>query len=341
MSRHIRPPGDGWEPRAPLCLLACGEAHDLAEGVAEGLGVGLTPSREVWFESGEAKHAIEANVRGADVYLFARPIVPGSARSPYDRTMALLHAVDAARCADAARVTVVLPYLPGTRQDKRKGHVREGVTTGLLARLLTAAGVSMVITVEPHNEAVIGCYDPSRCVFEAVSVTTPFAAFLAREGLVGDVVASTDVGGLEMARAYAQRLGRPIAALSKERDYSRASTVVNTTVIGEVAGRSVLIVDDIVDTAGSVCAAARGLWERGATDLVVAGVHTLLSGPGWDRLRDLRAEAEARGVSLRLAATSSVVHRGAPPWLSTFGLEPLLAEVIRSVHTRGSVRALE
>ena len=284
---------------------------------------------------------LESNIRGCDCYIFLQPVVPGSERSIYDRTMALLHAVDAARMADADRVSVVVPYLPGTRQDKRKGHVREGVTTGLMARMLQAAGVSMVITVEPHNEALYGSYDPSRCVLEAVSITRPFAGFLRDEGLVCDVVASTDVGGLEMARAYAQEHGRPIAALSKERDYSATSVVMNTSVIGDVAGKSVLIVDDIVDTAGSVASAVQSLWAEGATDIVVAGVHALLSGPGWERVHGLHAEAERRGVSFRMAGTSSVVHHEAPGWYAQFGLEPLLAKVIRSVNARGSVRALE
>lgn len=331
-------PGEG---RAPLCLLSCGDAEPLASSVARHLMVPLTPSRELWFSCGEAKHVIDANIRGCDCYVFQQPVQPGSARSIYDRTVALLHAVDAARFADASRVTVVVPYLPGSRQDKRKGHVREGVTTGLVARMLEAAGVQMVITVEPHNEAIYGCYDPSKCVFEAVSTTVPFARFLDASGLACDVVASTDVGGLEMARAYAQRLGKPIAALSKERDYSKSSAVINTSVIGEVEGKSVLIVDDIVDTAGSVASAVRSLWDKGAQDIVVAGVHMLLSGPAWERLGELHTEAGQRGVSFRLAGTSSVVHPDAPDWYAQFGLEPLLAKVIRSVNTRGSVRAVE
>ncbi|MBX2796258.1 MAG: ribose-phosphate diphosphokinase [Myxococcales bacterium] len=327
--------------RAPMCLVACGAAEDLATRVAEHLHAVVTPSSEEWFACGEAKHVIHRHIRGCDCYVFQQAVKPGDSRSIYDRTMAMLHAVDAARVADVDRVTVVMPYLPGTRQDKRKGHLREGVTTGLMARLLQAAGVGMVLTVQPHNEAISGCYDPARCVLEAVTVTAPFARFLQDEGLSCDVVASTDVGGLEMARAYAQVLGRPIAALSKERDYSTSSTVLTTSVIGDVAGRSVLIVDDIVDTAGSVVSAVRSLWEKGATDVVVAAVHLLLSGPAWQRLKELRREAVERGHRFVLAGTSSVIHPDAPDWMVRFDLEPLLARVIRSVNTRGSVRALE
>jgi ribose-phosphate pyrophosphokinase len=328
-------------PRAPLVLLACRDGIDLAGGVAERLGTRVIPGEDQWFASGEAKYVVHENVRGCDCYVFQRPIVPGSERSTYDRLMAALHAADALRHADAARVTLVMPYLPGCRQDKRKDHAREGVSTGLFFRLLASAGVSMVITVDPHNEALVGAYDPSRCVLEAVSVAGPFAEFLQQHGLVADVVASTDVGGLELARRYAKQLGRPIAALSKERDYSRPHTVAATTVIGDVVGRSVLIVDDIVDTAGSVESAVHSLWNEGATDIVVAGVHLLLSGEGRERLSRLQVEAATRGHSFRVASTGSVVHPAPAAWMASMGLEPLLADVIRSVNTRGSVRALE
>jgi len=327
--------------RAPMCLMSCDPARELARAVAEELGVEVTESRDQWFACGEGKHVIGVNVRGHDVYLFQQPVVPGSERSLYDRWTMLLHAVDAARQSDAERITVVLPYFPGSRQDKRKGHTREGVSTGLFARMMEAAGVSMVITVEPHNEAMSGCFDPRLCVLESVSITRGFCDFIRSRGLQRDVVASTDVGGLERARRFALGLGSPVAALSKERDYSRPSQVAQTTVIGEVAGKSVLIIDDIVDTAGSVVAAVDSLWDAGAKDIVIAGAHMLLSGPAWARLEALRGRAEARGCELQVVGTSSVVHAEAPDWYHSYPLEPLLAQIVRRVNTRGSVRALE
>ncbi len=329
------------EARAPLCLIACDHARDLAEGVGKRLGVAVTPSRDVWFGVGEGKHVIDKNVRGTDVYVFQRAVAPGTGRTVYDNLLMALHAVDAARLADADRVTLVLPYLPGTRQDKRKGHTREGVSTGLFARLIQAAGASMVLTVEPHTEGLVGCYDPRRTVLESVSIGNPFARFLDERGLVGEVVASTDVGGLETARMYAQALKRDLAALSKERDYSQANTVTRTTVLGDVQDRDVLIVDDIVDTAGSVVSGVRSLWERGARGIFVACAHPLLSGPGWERLTELHAEATSRGVRFAIAGTTSVLHPYPPTWYTAFSLEALLADVIRSVNSRGSVRALE
>lgn len=328
-------------PRAPLCLLACADAWDLAETIGRELGHGVTPSHDTWFACGEGKHVIDANVRGTDVYVLARTIVPGATHSVYDRLMMALHAVDAARNADADRVTLVLPYLPGSRQDKRKAWVREGVTTGLFARMFEAAGVSMLITVEPHNEATIGCYRPNQAVFEGIAVTRSFSRHLEAEGIRCDVVGSTDVGGLEMAREFAAALRCDLVALSKERDYSRPNTVARTSLIGDVAGRSVMIIDDIVDTAGSVVSAVSTLWEAGATDIVVVGAHLLLSGPAWSRLSDLEEQARSRGRTFRVVGTSSVRHTDPPSWYSEFAIEPLLAKVIRSVNTRGSVRAVE
>ena len=327
--------------RAPMALLACDDARSFAAKVGEHLGLPLTPSHDTWFACGEGKHVIEANIRGADVYLFQRPVVPGGARSVNDRMVMLLHAVDAARLADADRITVVLPYFPGGRQDKRKHNVREGVSTGLFARMLQAAGVDMVVTVEPHEESMVGCFDPRQTVFEGLTITPLLAHAIREAGLRPDVVGSTDVGGLEMARMVAQPLEAGIVALSKERDYSRPNVVATTTVIGDVAGRDVLIVDDIIDTAGSLVSAAQALWAAGARAITVAGAHLLLTGPAWSRLEGLAAEAARRGVAFRVVGTTGIVHPNPPAWYHEVPLEPLLARVIRSVNTRGSVRAAE
>lgn len=327
--------------RAPIAVMACEDAIHLGRALGQGLGIALTPSRDVWFASGEGKHVIDANLRGTDTYIVQRCCGSDSVWSAYDRFTMLLHAVDAARFADAGRVTAVIPYLPGTRQDKRKDHVREGVSTGLFARMLTAAGADMVITIEPHTEAVVGCYNPRECVLESVSVCRPFARFLRQQGWTPDCVASTDVGGLERARQFAQVLQCDLVALSKERDYSAPSQVAKTTVVGNVKGRSVLIVDDIVDTAGSVVAAAHALWQAGARDIAIAGVHMVLSDPAWDRLKGLAQEASERGVDFRLGGTNTVCHRRMELPMATFDLSDLLTSVVRSVNSCGSVRALE
>lgn len=329
--------------RPPIKLLACEGARDLATAVATHLGTSLTPSNDTWFACSEGKHVIDENIRGADVYIFQRSALGLGANdehSPYERFVMLLHAVDAARHADAERVTVVMPYLLGSRQDKRKGRTREGVSTGLFARMLREAGASMVISVEPHNEAISGAYAPALCVFEPVFVAHALGDWMQQRGLAGELFASTDVGGLQLARRFAKHLHRGIVALSKERDYSQPNTVAHTTVIGEVRDRTVTIVDDIVDTAGSAVAAAEALWESGARDIVIAGIHPLHSAPAWDRLDDLAERARKRGFKFAVVGTTSVVHVGAPDWYQSFPLEAVLAEVVHSVNARGSVRGV-
>ena len=116
---------------------------------------------------------------------------------------------------------------------------------------------------------------------------------------------------------------------------------MKSTVIGDPKGKRVLLVDDIVDTAGSVQSAVRALWDAGASDITVAAIHMLLSGPGWDRLFELSTEAQTRGFQFSVVGTSAVPHHDAPSFYRSFALEPLLADVVRSVNTRGSIRALE
>jgi len=206
---------------------------------------------------------------------------------------------------------------------------------------LTAAGADMVMTFEPHTEAIVGCYEPRLCVLESIGVCRPFARFLKGIGWTPDCVASTDVGGLERARQFAQVLECDLVALSKERDYTSQSTVTRTTVVGDVAGRSVLLVDDIVDTGGSVVAAVDALWAAGATDISVAGVHMVLSDPAWERLAALNTEASERGHTFRLAGTNTVRHRSPGLPMAVFELDDLIASAIQRINTRGSVRALE
>ena len=325
---------------APLAMLACEAGRELAEDVATTLDLKTVPSTESWFACGEGKLVIDANIRGCDAYVFQNCVGSGDDRSVYDRFVMLLHAVEAAKLADAMFVTAVLPYYPGARQDKRKGRVREGISAGLFARMLSVAGAHRVLTVEIHNDAIAGMFDASRTTLETVYLTKHMASWMQERGLVGDVVVSPDVGGMERARRYAERMHADLAALSKERDYSRPNEVIRSTLIGDVSGRSVLLLDDIIDTAGSVVAAIDELKSHGATDITVACAHPLLSGPAWDRLTKVAKRASEERWTFRLVGTSTVRHPGAPSWYETFPLEPLLAQVITKINSRGSVTGL-
>jgi ribose-phosphate pyrophosphokinase len=323
--------------RAPLQILSCAAARPLADEVARHLGVPLVRSQDLWFASGECKHTIEENIRGSDLYVFGAPIAPADSRSVYDRFIMVLHALEAASQSDAEWVTAVLPYFPGARQDKRKGRTREAISAGLFARMLQEAGAHRVVTVDIHNEAIGGMFDPSRCRLENVELCHRYAGWLRARGLAGDTVAAPDVGGLERARHFASELAADLVAISKERDYSRPNTVKSSTVIGEAADRDILLVDDIIDTAGSVVAAVQALKREGARNITVACSHPVMSGPAWQRLQALADEAQAGGWRFRVVGSSSIAHAAAPSWFETFPIAPLLGQVIAKINGRGSV----
>ena len=317
--------------------MACDAGHALASAVATQLGAPLVPIQELWFSCGEGKVVIDENIRGTDVYVFQSPIAPTDPRSTYDRFVMLLHAVEAAALSDAEWVTAVLPYFPGARQDKRKGRVREGISAGLFARMLQEAGAHRVVTVDIHNEAIAGMFDPVRCRLENVHLCHRLARWLKARGIAGNTVAAPDVGGMERARGYAAELHANLVGLSKERDYSTVNTVKRATLIGEVDGQDVLLVDDIIDTAGSVCAAVEELKRHGTRNITIACSHPVLSGPAWERLTHLARTADREGWRFTVVGSTSVVHPEAPSWYVPFPISSMLSEVIARINGRGSV----
>jgi ribose-phosphate pyrophosphokinase len=325
------------DKRAPIALMTCESGRDFAASVAEYVGEPLVPSQETWFPCGEGKMEIKANVRGHDLYVFQSPVGNQDRRSIYDRFLMLLHAVEAAALSDAQYITAVVPYYPGARQDKRRGRSREGISAGLFARMLQSAGADRVMTVEIHNDSIAGMFNPSHTHLENVFLTRHLVQWLRSKNLVGDVVVSPDVGYLERARAYAAELSADLAALSKERNYSEPSQVIRSTLIGEVEDKNVLLVDDIIDTAGSVVAAIDELKRHGANDIVVACVHPLFTAPAWERLTRVKERSLKEGWKFQLVGTSTVSHPNAPEWYHTFHIEKLMATIIEKINSRGSV----
>ncbi|MDA0272694.1 MAG: ribose-phosphate pyrophosphokinase [Proteobacteria bacterium] len=328
-------------PRAPIALMTCESGRDFAESVASEMGIKLQPTTETWFACGEGKFEIGANVRGHDVYIFQSTAGPQDDRSIYDRFVMLLHAVEAAALSDAQYITAVVPYYPGARQDKRKGRTREGISAGLFARMMQSAGTDRVMTVEIHNDSIAGMFNPSMSHLENVFLTRQLVSWLRRQNLTGDVVVSPDVGYLERARAYAEELSADLAALSKERDYSKPNQVFRSTLIGEVKDRNILLVDDIIDTAGSVVSAIEELKKQGAKNINVACVHPLFNGPAWERLTDIRTRAENEGWEFNMVGTSVIRHENTPHWYHTFQIESLIAQVLEKINSRGSVTGVQ
>lgn len=318
-------------------ILNAGGGVTLTRSIEQCLGQNDSAgSRDVWFPAGEGKHVIDVNVRGRDVYIVSSPVDIKSSRSIYDNFIMANEAVDAAAQSDAQRITVVMPYYPGARQDKRKDRAREGISAGLFARFLQESGASRVVTVDIHNEAIAGMFNPTRCRLENVQSVKHFAQFMRDEQVLVDVVAAPDVGGLERARKFAAQFCAGLVAISKERDYSVPGTVSRSTLIGDVRGKHVLLVDDMIDTAGSIVSSVNELERAGAAGITVACTHALMSGPAWERMEDLYIR-----LGVRLFATNSCPQPTHRSFYKEFDLGSLLARVIANLHDGNSVTELQ
>ncbi len=253
-----------------------GSAHNqLAQRIADYCKIPLGNATVASFPDGETMVKINENIRGRDVFI-VQPTCPPTNQN----LMELLIMVDAARRASASRITAVIPFFGYARQD-RKDQPRVPITAKLVANLLTAAGVNRVLTVDLHAQQVAGFFDiPVDHLFAAPVILQ----YLKSKNLNDPVVVSPDVGGLKMANAYAQALNTSLAIVAKRR--KSPTEVSATTLIGEVEGRSVILVDDLTETAGTLTAAARLLKDHGAKEIMACVSHAVLSDLGHQRLKE-------------------------------------------------------
>ena len=301
----------------------CGSAHrDLAQRICTGIGVPLGDATVSTFPDGETFVKINENIRGRDVFL-VQPTCPPTNQN----LMELLIMVDAARRASAARITAVIPFFGYARQD-RKDQPRVPITAKLVANLLTAAGVDRVLTMDLHAQQVAGFFD--------IPVDHLFAApvlirYLRSKGIANPVVVSPDVGGLKMASAYSQALNATLAIVATRRKSPTEIEALN--VIGEVEGRDVILVDDLTETAGTLCSAAKILKERGAANIIAGVSHAVLS--------DLAIERLKKSAIAELITTNSVPVRSGDGFpITTLCVAELLGEGIKRIHGDESVSSL-
>jgi ribose-phosphate pyrophosphokinase len=297
----------------------------LAEGVAKNLGIPLGKAVVSKFSDGEVMVEINENVRGKDVFVLQSTCAPTN-----DNLMELLVMVDALKRSSAARVTAAIPYFGYARQDRRPRSARVAISAKVVANMLTSVGVARVLTMDLHADQIQGFFD--------IPVDNIYAAPV----LLGDVwkqryenliVVSPDVGGVVRARALAKRLESDLAIIDKRRPRANVSEVMN--VIGEVDGRTCVIMDDMVDTAGTLVKAAEVLKKEGATKVVAYCTHPVLSGPAVGRIAesDLDELVVTDTIPLREEARASKKIRQ----LSVAGL---LAETILRIYTEESVSSL-
>ncbi len=300
-----------------------GSAHNLlAQRIADYCKIPLGNATVASFPDGETMVKINENIRGRDVFI-VQPTCPPTNQN----LMELLIMVDAARRASAARITAVIPFFGYARQD-RKDQPRVPITAKLVANLLAASGVNRVLTVDLHAQQVAGFFDiPVDHLFAAPVILQ----YLKSKALNDPVVVSPDVGGLKMANAYAQALDASLAIVAKRR--KSPTEVSATSLIGEVDGRSVILVDDLTETAGTLTAAARLLKEHGAKEIMACVSHAVLSDLGISRLKD--------SCITELVCTNSVpVREGSGIQITPLCIASLLGEGIRRIYGDESVSSL-
>ncbi len=296
----------------------------LAEEIAKYLGMPVGDAKVSRFSDGEINCVIDESVRGVDVFVVQPTCSPVN-----DNLMELLIMIDAFRRASASRINAVIPYYGYARQD-RKTKARDPITAKLVSNLIVEAGAQRVVAVDLHANQIQGFYDIP--VDHLPGVPT-IAEYLKTHGLnQTSVVLSPDVGGVTRARDLAEKLGAPLAIVDKRRPEPNVSEVMN--IIGDVEGKSVIIIDDIIDTAGTLCMAAKAMKEKGALKVYGCCTHPVFSGPAIDRL------ARAPFEEIVVTNTIPLGEKKRLPNLKVLSVAPLIGEAILRIHEDLSVSKL-
>lgn len=311
-------------------VVATGRSHvELADKVAEALATELVPTEYRTFASGEILTRFEVSIRGCDLFLiqsFGPPV--------NEWLMELLIMLDAAKRASAKRITVVAPYYPYSRQDK-KGRGREPISARLIADLLKTAGADRVMSVDLHAAQIQGFFDgPVDHLFAKPVLLEYFQRNLSEDDRAKLTVVSPDTGRVRVADTWSDSLGAPLAIIHKRRDPNVANQVTVNEIVGDVDGRVCLLVDDMIDTGGTIVKAAQALKANGAERVIVAATHAIFSDPASERLQDSSID--------EVVVTDTVPIPDRKRWeaLTVLPIAPLLARAIREVFEDGSVTSM-
>lgn len=292
----------------------------LAKKIAHSYGKSLGDVSIESFSDGEISVHYNESVRGCDVFLVQ------STCPPTDNIMELLLMIDAAKRASAATISVIIPYYGYARQD-RKDKPRVGIGAKLIANVLTAAGASRVITCELHADQIQGFFDIPVIHLQSSPIFIPYLESLNLDNIL---FASPDVGGSKRARSYAKHFKADIVICDKHRE--RANEVASMQVIGDVAGKNVILVDDLVDTAGTLCNAAEIILEKGAESVRAICTHGVLSGPAYDRIEN--------SVLTELIVTDTLPIKRRSDKLNVLSVSDLFAKTIRKIQDHESISSL-
>ncbi|EAH1512213.1 ribose-phosphate diphosphokinase [Listeria monocytogenes] len=307
-----------------LKIFSLNSNRELAEEIAKEVGIELGKSSVTHFSDGEIQINIEESIRGCHVY-----VIQSTSNPVNQNLMELLIMIDALKRASAATINIVMPYYGYARQD-RKARSREPITAKLVANLIETAGATRMITLDMHAPQIQGFFDIPIDHLNAVRLLSDYFS----ERHLGDdlVVVSPDHGGVTRARKMADRLKAPIAIIDKRRPRPNVSEVMN--IVGNVEGKVCIIIDDIIDTAGTITLAAKALREAGATKVYACCSHPVLSGPAMKRIEESPIE--------KLVVTNSIALPE-EKWIDKMeqlSVAALLGEAIVRVHENASVSSL-
>jgi len=308
-----------------------GTAHpDFAKRICSELGIKLSAIRHYRFSDGEMGLSVDESVRGSDVFVVQPTCFPAN-----DNLMELLIMVDAFKRASASRVNVVTPYFGYARQD-RKTKPRDPITSKLVANLITNSGANRVISTDLHAGQIQGFFDiPVDHLTGMPLLASYFRETLEAELKKGEViVVAPDVGGVVRARHFAVMLKADLAIVDKRRSYEVANFCEVMDIIGEVNGKTAILVDDIIDTAGTICNAAAGLKQRGCKAVFACATHAVLSGPAMKRIDSSELD------KVVLSDTIPLPEPKRSDRLVQLSIAPLFAEAILRVHSDRSVSSL-
>lgn len=307
--------------------LFSGRAHpELATEVAAALGTELVPTKALDFANGEIYVRFLDSARGADCFVMQSHTAPIN-----QWIMEQLIMIDALKRASARSITAILPFYGYARQDKK--HLgREPISARLVADLLAAAGADRIMAVDLHTAQIQGFFSgPVDHLFALPLLADYVGAKVDRSKLT---IVSPDAGRVKVADQWSDRLGAPLAIIHKRRDMTKANTILSAEVVGDVKGRVCVLVDDMIDTAGTICAAADALFDNGAADVIVAATHGVLSGPAADRLKNSRV---SEFVFTNTLPTPQELQMDK---VTTLSIAPSIAAAIREVFEDGSVTSL-
>jgi ribose-phosphate pyrophosphokinase len=307
-------------------MLVTGRANpELAMRIAEKLGVSLSPMTLKTFSNGEVYCRFEESVRGADVFIVQPTCAnDNTGLGTNDAVMELMAMIDAAVGGSAHRVIAVTPWYGYSRQDK-KSAPREPITSRLVARMLEAAGIDRILTMDLHSGQIQGFFQKPCDHMTALFMLTQYFDDLGLEDLV---VVAPDAGRVKLNKRFASRIGADLAILNKERPAQQVAEI--NYVIGDVAGKTAVIVDDIIDTAGTLKAAAEAVHDAGARRVYAAATHGVFSGNAWENL-------SAAGFEQIVVTDTIPARAGKPDTVRVLSCADLLTNSIRQIFTDGSV----